>query len=289
MSVSEKIKLATLGNKEARTLLLRDSNKLVCMAAATSPRITDGEILGLANSRTVNADVLRYVYSSREFLKTYVDQVLAGEEPEGPAADRAQADVHAAGEGHQGARPRPERAADDPVAGQVLPDEEGAGGEGSRRRKALMPDRGPASPETGRPVSEAPPPVKVGRAVWLSAATMASRVLGLVRDQLFAILIGANRFSDAFVVAFRIPNLLRDLFAEGALSSAFVPTFADAQRNRGPRGGLPARQHGGRAHPRRGRRAHARRARLRRAARRAAWRPGSPPSRRRSRRTSRGS
>src|SRR6266568_9278569 len=52
MSVSEKIKLA-------------------CMAAATSPRITDGEILVLANSRTVNADVLRYVYSSREFLKTY--------------------------------------------------------------------------------------------------------------------------------------------------------------------------------------------------------------------------
>jgi putative peptidoglycan lipid II flippase len=82
-------------------------------------------------------------------------------------------------------------------------------------------------------MSESPPSVKVGRAVWLSAATMTSRVLGLVRDQLFAILVGANRFSDAFVVAFRIPNLLRDLFAEGALSSAFVPTFADAQRNRG--------------------------------------------------------
>jgi putative peptidoglycan lipid II flippase len=80
---------------------------------------------------------------------------------------------------------------------------------------------------------EASPSVKVGRAVWVSAATMASRVLGLVRDQLFAILVGANRFSDAFVVAFRIPNLLRDLFAEGALSSAFVPTFADARRNRG--------------------------------------------------------
>ncbi len=79
----------------------------------------------------------------------------------------------------------------------------------------------------------ASPPVKVGRAVWLSAATMTSRVLGLARDQLFAFLIGANRFSDAFVIAFRIPNLLRDLFAEGALSSAFVPTFADYQRNRG--------------------------------------------------------
>jgi putative peptidoglycan lipid II flippase len=86
-----------------------------------------------------------------------------------------------------------------------------------------------------QPVSTAPPvpSVRVGRAVWLSAATMASRVLGLVRDQLFAVLIGANRFSDAFVVAFRIPNLLRDLFAEGALSSAFVPAFADAHRNRG--------------------------------------------------------
>lgn len=76
-------------------------------------------------------------------------------------------------------------------------------------------------------------PVKVGRAVWLSAATMTSRVLGLVREQLFAFLVGANRWSDAFVVAFRIPNLLRDLFAEGALSSAFVPAFADAQRNAG--------------------------------------------------------
>ena len=75
--------------------------------------------------------------------------------------------------------------------------------------------------------------MKVGRAIWLSAATMASRVLGLLRDQIFAILIGANRYSDAFVVAFRIPNLLRDLFAEGALSSAFVPTFADVRRNRG--------------------------------------------------------
>jgi putative peptidoglycan lipid II flippase len=69
--------------------------------------------------------------------------------------------------------------------------------------------------------------------VWLSAATLSSRLLGLVREQIFAILVGANRFSDAFVVGFRIPNLLRDLFAEGALSSAFVPAFADARRNRG--------------------------------------------------------
>jgi putative peptidoglycan lipid II flippase len=76
--------------------------------------------------------------------------------------------------------------------------------------------------------------MRMGRALWISAATMTSRILGLVRDQLFAALVGANAFSDAFVAAFRIPNLLRDLFAEGALSSAFVPTFADYHRNRGP-------------------------------------------------------
>jgi putative peptidoglycan lipid II flippase len=75
--------------------------------------------------------------------------------------------------------------------------------------------------------------MKMARALWISAATMASRVLGLARDQLFAALVGANAYSDAFVAAFRIPNLLRDLFAEGALSSAFVPTFADYHRNRG--------------------------------------------------------
>src|SRR5512139_3198380 len=84
MSVAEKIKLATLGNKEARTLLLRDSNKLVSMAAATSPRISDGEILGLANSRTVNADVLRYIYSAREFLKVYAIKTSLVKNPKVP-------------------------------------------------------------------------------------------------------------------------------------------------------------------------------------------------------------
>jgi hypothetical protein len=84
MSVSEKIKLATLGNKEARTILLRDSNKLVCMAAATSPRITDGEILGLANSRTVNTDVLRYIYSNREFTRVYAVKASLVKNPKVP-------------------------------------------------------------------------------------------------------------------------------------------------------------------------------------------------------------
>jgi len=56
-------------------------------------------------------------------------------------------------------------------------------------------------------------------------ATFASRILGLVRDQVLAYYFGAGATADAFRVAGRIPNLVRDLFAEGAMSAAFVPTF----------------------------------------------------------------
>ncbi len=64
-------------------------------------------------------------------------------------------------------------------------------------------------------------------------AVMCSRVLGLVREQVFAFFFGAGYAYDAFVVAFRIPNLLRDLFGEGALSAAFVTVFADYDATRG--------------------------------------------------------
>ena len=59
----------------------------------------------------------------------------------------------------------------------------------------------------------------------VGAATLTSRLLGLVRDQVLAALFGAGNAMDAFNVATKIPNLLRDLFAEGAMSAAFVPTF----------------------------------------------------------------
>jgi hypothetical protein len=84
MSVSEKIKLATLGNKEARTLLLRDSNKLVCLAAVTSPRITDGEIMTLASSRTISSEVLRHVYTDREYLRVYAIKMALVKNPKVP-------------------------------------------------------------------------------------------------------------------------------------------------------------------------------------------------------------
>ena len=67
----------------------------------------------------------------------------------------------------------------------------------------------------------------------VSLAVLSSRVLGLVREQVFAGLFGAGFAFDAFVVAFRIPNLLRDLFAEGALSSAFVTVFTDYEQRQG--------------------------------------------------------
>jgi len=67
----------------------------------------------------------------------------------------------------------------------------------------------------------------------VSLAVMASRVLGLVRDQVFAALFGAGLQYDAFLTAFRVPNLLRDLLAEGALSSAFVTTFTQTLQSKG--------------------------------------------------------
>lgn len=87
---------------------------------------------------------------------------------------------------------------------------------------------------TGAEHPEAQPPpqpkqphrARLARSAGLSGVAMlASRVLGLVRDLVLATLFGAGHEMDAFVVAFRIPNLVRDLFAEGAMSAAFVPTF----------------------------------------------------------------
>src|SRR2546430_14162300 len=60
----------------------------------------------------------------------------------------------------------------------------------------------------------------------VGVAVMCSRVLGLIREQVFAGLFGAGKNLDAFLMAFRLPNLLRDLFAEGALSTAFITTFS---------------------------------------------------------------
>lgn len=67
----------------------------------------------------------------------------------------------------------------------------------------------------------------------VSACTLASRVTGLVREQIGAALFGTSAMMDAFQIAFRIPNLLRRLFAEGAFSQAFVPLLAATRAGEG--------------------------------------------------------
>src|SRR5690242_14797796 len=82
------------------------------------------------------------------------------------------------------------------------------------------------------PMSERPSLLRSAGSI--SIATAMSRVLGLARDQVQSYYFGAGFATDAFLAAFRIPNLLRDLFAEGALSSAFVPTFTATREHEGP-------------------------------------------------------
>jgi len=74
-------------------------------------------------------------------------------------------------------------------------------------------------------------------AAVMGVATFFSRIMGLVREQVFAYLFGAGTATDAFNVAFRIPNLLRDLFAEGAMSASLVPTFTRVREKEGERRG----------------------------------------------------
>src|SRR5678815_1548541 len=67
----------------------------------------------------------------------------------------------------------------------------------------------------------------------VSSMTLLSRILGFVRDTVIARAFGAGLATDAFFVAFKIPNLLRRLFAEGAFSQAFVPILAEYKNRRG--------------------------------------------------------
>jgi putative peptidoglycan lipid II flippase len=67
----------------------------------------------------------------------------------------------------------------------------------------------------------------------ISAATFLSRILGFVRDLILAAVLGAGPLADAFFVAFRLPNVLRRLFAEGSLTMAFVPVYTRYRREKG--------------------------------------------------------
>jgi hypothetical protein len=71
LGVAEKIKVALTGDKEWRTLLLRESNKLVSSAVLKNPRITEGEVLAVAKSKASNDEMIRLILLNREWLKSY--------------------------------------------------------------------------------------------------------------------------------------------------------------------------------------------------------------------------
>ncbi len=98
----------------------------------------------------------------------------------------------------------------------------------------------PAGPRIGM-LHHGPPPQAAPKkrgskfsAAIVGVSVMGSRLMGVIREQVFAFMFGSSLFADAFIAAFRIPNLLRDLFAEGALSTAFTTTFTKTWEKEGP-------------------------------------------------------
>ena len=69
----------------------------------------------------------------------------------------------------------------------------------------------------------------------MSISVFISRIIGLIRDQVMAFFFGTTYLNDAFVVGYRIPNLLRSMFGEGALSAAFVPLYNEIGIKEGKR------------------------------------------------------
>ena len=85
-------------------------------------------------------------------------------------------------------------------------------------------------PDIGSPLRLTPMSEKILRSTAIvSGMTILSRITGLIRDMAFAQFLGASVFADAFFVAFRIPNFLRRIFAEGAFSASFVPVYTEKE------------------------------------------------------------
>lgn len=84
MTVMQKIKLARLGNQEARGLLIRDTNKIVATAAVRSPKVTENEIAQYAKLRNVSDEVLRVIASNREFTRSYQVKLNLATNPKTP-------------------------------------------------------------------------------------------------------------------------------------------------------------------------------------------------------------
>lgn len=86
MTVMQKVKLARLGNKEARALLIRDRNKIVSTAAIRSPRVGEEEVAGFAKSRNLSDEVMRIIASNREWTKSYAVKLALVMNPKCPVS-----------------------------------------------------------------------------------------------------------------------------------------------------------------------------------------------------------
>lgn len=100
----------------------------------------------------------------------------------------------------------------------------------SSGRQGIAPGRPRLSPFTG----DAAPMSLLRSALTVSGLTLVSRITGVIRDMLIARYFGATAATDAFYVAFRLPNMLRRLFAEGAFQQAFVPMLSDVRERNAP-------------------------------------------------------
>ena len=84
MSAAEKIKFAALGNKEARTLLLRDASKTVVRAVMHSPKLTEEEVIGIAKSKQSNDEAIRMITRNKEWMKMYAVKLGLATNPKTP-------------------------------------------------------------------------------------------------------------------------------------------------------------------------------------------------------------
>jgi hypothetical protein len=84
MSVMQKIKLARVGGKEARTLLIRDRNKIVSAAVITSPKMTESEVITIAQNRSTSDEILRTIANNRDWTKNYQTKLALATNPKTP-------------------------------------------------------------------------------------------------------------------------------------------------------------------------------------------------------------
>jgi hypothetical protein len=84
MEIGKKIKLALRGNKDARTILIRDTNKLIRRFVLQNPRITDGEVIGICRNRSADDELLRIINDKREWIRNYQVRLALVQNPRTP-------------------------------------------------------------------------------------------------------------------------------------------------------------------------------------------------------------